>query len=307
MLKLKFKDQRQPALWLVESSTALGSDPKNQVVISDPGVAPLHARILKEGDALFIEDAAGKNTTSVNGTPIRQKFQLRPGDKIQLAAVELDIIDAREDQSAGSQGPKSDWSILGMTGELKGKSIPIKDAMVFGRSSQCDIVINDAHMSRRHAEISLRQNVLRLVDLQSSNGTSVNNQKIGERVLRPGDKIQFDHVRFLVVGPLNAEVPVDEAEEDDDETLFRAAPIPRRAPAPGGTATARIPLSATSAPTRTSLSGSHVPASTASGRTAPTVDMVSANSRSMNWLPVIITGVVLLMAFLAGVGVVLLG
>jgi pSer/pThr/pTyr-binding forkhead associated (FHA) protein len=234
MLKLQFKDQRQPAVWLVESVTNIGSGAKNQIVINESGVEELHARISKQGDALYLSDNGTLGGTFVNGNKISQNFQLRAGDRIRIAKVELDIIDPKSGaakQPVAATAPRADWSIMAITGELKGKSIPIRGSLVFGRSTTCDIVINDAHMSRRHAEISLKDGVLRLVDLKSSNGTCVNGKNIGEQILKPGDRIGFDQVTFLVAGPASATLPVP-AEDADDITVFRAAEIPRRPPQP---------------------------------------------------------------------------
>ncbi len=244
MLKLQFKDQRQPPIWLVESVTTIGSDPKNHVVIKDEGVDAQHAEIRKEDDALYLSDLDSYQGTLVNGNKIKAKFQLRAGDAVSIGGVELLIVEpqaAGEKKEPAAAKPRSDWSIMALSGPLKGKSIPIHGSMVFGRSSSCDIQINDAHMSRRHAEINLKGGVLRLVDLQSSNGTMVNGKTIGEQALKPGDKISFDHLTFLVAGPLGAGGNVVEEEEEDDEaTVFRAAPIPR-APTPPKPSTPSIP------------------------------------------------------------------
>ena len=229
MLKLQFKDQRQPPIWLVETVTTIGSDPKNHIVIKEDGVEAQHAEIRKDGDALYLSDLGSYQGTTVNGSKIKANFQLRTGDAIKVANVELLIVDPKPaaEQKKSVAGPRSDWSIMALSGPLKGKSIPIHGSMVFGRSNTCDIQINDAHMSRRHAEINLKGGVLRLVDLQSSNGTCVNGKTIGEQVLKPGDKISFDHLTFLVAGPLGAGATVEEDDEDDEATVFRAAPIPR--------------------------------------------------------------------------------
>lgn len=227
MLKLKFKDQRQAAVWLVESVTTIGSGAKNHVVINETGVDETHAKITKDGDNLYLSDNGSFAGTFVNGNKIGQHFQLRPGDQIRIGKVELEIIDPKVTADKPVAGaPRAEWSLLAITGELKGKSIPVHGTLVFGRSSSCDIVINDAHMSRRHAEVNLKDGVLRLVDLKSSNGTCVNGKNVGEQILKPGDKISFDQVTFLVVGPAKA-VTLPE-EEDDEATVFRAAPIPRR-------------------------------------------------------------------------------
>ncbi|RLT94511.1 FHA domain-containing protein [Ketobacter sp.] len=242
MLKLQFKDQRQPPVWLVESVTTIGSDPKNHIVIKEEGVEPQHAEIRKDGDALYLTDLGSFRGTSVNGSKIKANFQLRSGDAIQVASVELMILDPQQGATDKKEAlsPRSEWTIMALSGPLKGKSIPIHGSMVFGRSSSCDIQISDAHMSRRHAEINLKQGVLRLVDLQSSNGTCVNGKTIGEQVLKPGDKISFDHLTFLVAGPLGAGAAVPEEEDDDEATVFRAAPIPR-APTPPKPAATSLP------------------------------------------------------------------
>lgn len=229
MLKLQFKDQRQPAVWLVESTMTIGSGAKNHVVINESGIEEQHARLTKEGDNIYLSDNGSFGGTFVNGNKIGQHYQLRPGDKIRVGKVELEIIDPKtgSEKPAAAGAPRADWSLMAITGELKGKSIPVHGTLVFGRSSSCDIVINDAHMSRRHAEVNLKDGVLRLVDLKSSNGTCVNGKNVGEHILKPGDKISFDQVTFLVAGPATAKVEMP-PEDDEDSTVFRAAPIPRR-------------------------------------------------------------------------------
>lgn len=256
MLKLQFRDQRQPAVWLVESVMTIGSGPRNHVVINESGIDELHARLTKEGDNIYLSDNGSFGGTFVNGNKIGQHFQLRPGDRIRVGKVELEIIDPKAggEKPAAASAPRADWSLMAITGELKGKSIPVHGTLVFGRSSSCDIVINDAHMSRRHAEVNLKDGILRLVDLKSSNGTCVNGKNVGEQILKPGDKISFDQVTFLVAGPANAKVELPD--DDDESTVFRAAPIPRRpqaaAPKPAAPAapapSARVEAKVSAAP-----------------------------------------------------------
>jgi len=280
MLKLQFKDQRQPAVWLVESVTSIGSDPKNHIVIKEEGVEPNHAEIRKDSEALYLSDLGTYQGTTVNGSKIKANFQLRAGDVIKLAHVELVIVEPKtgSDEPGVSTSARSDWSIMALSGPLKGKSIQIHGSMVFGRSSSCDIQINDAHMSRRHAEINLKGGVLRLVDLQSSNGTCVNGQTVGEQVLKSGDKISFDHLTFLVAGPLGAAPEMEEDDDDDEATVFRAAPIPRAKPEPAKPAAASIPK--------------------ASAKVEQHVSAPAAKSKA----PVVIGLVVVLLAVAAGVG-----
>jgi Protein of unknown function (DUF3662)/FHA domain len=61
-----------------------------------------------------------------------------------------------------------------------------------GRSRQCDIVLDDANVSREHAEIRPRGGSWVLSDLGSTNGSTVNGHRIdAPEVLRPGDEIEL--------------------------------------------------------------------------------------------------------------------
>jgi Protein of unknown function (DUF3662)/FHA domain len=60
---------------------------------------------------------------------------------------------------------------------------------VIGRSSACDVALDDASASRRHAELRRRGGKTVLVDLDSTNGTLVNGRRVREAPLRAGDRI----------------------------------------------------------------------------------------------------------------------
>jgi TolB protein len=68
------------------------------------------------------------------------------------------------------------------------------DQAVIGRGGASDVVLNDDQISRRHAELRNEGGVWYVRDLQSSNGTFVNDRRLepGERVaLRPGDRLRL--------------------------------------------------------------------------------------------------------------------
>lgn len=63
-------------------------------------------------------------------------------------------------------------------------------AAILGRErSQCDVVLRDPNVSRRHAELSYDGHDWHIVDLRSTNGTLVNDIDVDECVLRDGDLI----------------------------------------------------------------------------------------------------------------------
>jgi hypothetical protein len=62
---------------------------------------------------------------------------------------------------------------------------------VLGRSRQCDVVLDDANVSRRHAEIRPRGGAWVLTDLGSTNGSCLNGRRIDRpEMIEPGDEIE---------------------------------------------------------------------------------------------------------------------
>jgi hypothetical protein len=62
-----------------------------------------------------------------------------------------------------------------------------KRGVVLGRSRECDIQIEDANVSRRHAELRQEGTAFWIVDLDSTNGLEVNGRKVKRAKLEPGD------------------------------------------------------------------------------------------------------------------------
>ena len=75
---------------------------------------------------------------------------------------------------------------------VNGNEMPVNsNLLTCGRSSDNDVAFpNDSNVSRYHAEIEERGGDYWLIDLGSSNGTTVNGKKVdGEVRLNDGDKI----------------------------------------------------------------------------------------------------------------------
>ncbi|HWC86563.1 MAG TPA: DUF3662 and FHA domain-containing protein [Solirubrobacteraceae bacterium] len=74
-----------------------------------------------------------------------------------------------------------------------GKRIVVGPAgATIGRSRQCDVVLTDPNVSRRHAELRPRGGSWVLSDLGATNGVVLNGQRIdAPEVVRPGDRIEL--------------------------------------------------------------------------------------------------------------------
>lgn len=68
------------------------------------------------------------------------------------------------------------------------------EPLTIGRLPECDIVVSDPAVSRRHAEIRRRDGQFVVVDLDSTNGTRVNGTGVKDRVLADGDEIRVGTV-----------------------------------------------------------------------------------------------------------------
>lgn len=72
--------------------------------------------------------------------------------------------------------------------------------LTVGRSFECALTIADNLLSRKHAAFEIRDGEARVRDLQSRNGTFVNEQRVdGETVLRSGDRVRVGSQTLLYV------------------------------------------------------------------------------------------------------------
>jgi hypothetical protein len=63
------------------------------------------------------------------------------------------------------------------------------ERVMVGRSRECDVVVSDPNVSRRHIELRRGERGWAAVDLGSTNGMKVNGRRLGHAELEPGDRI----------------------------------------------------------------------------------------------------------------------
>ncbi len=92
------------------------------------------------------------------------------------------------------------------------KTVELTDAIsVAGRAPENRIVIDDKQSSRRHFQIEKVDIGFKLVDLESRNGTRVNDRSVNQSLLRPGDRIQIGKHVLTFEDPNFKEPPPDVA------------------------------------------------------------------------------------------------
>lgn len=220
MLKLQYTDGSQKGVWLIEPKQKLGADRKNDLVMAGSDIGDFHAEIHIEGDSLRLEPLGG-HSCQVNGNRIAGATPIKLGDKIRIGAIELLVLDPRQQKAApGKAAPKpaaapsAGWALLAQQSGMNNKRWPIKGTMTIGRAADCDISIAYDRMSRKHAELKEAGGNLSVRDLDSSNGTFVNDLQIKQETrLKAGDKVRFDMLAFVVDGP----------QDDINKTVVRPA------------------------------------------------------------------------------------
>jgi hypothetical protein len=70
--------------------------------------------------------------------------------------------------------------------------------LVIGRHDDCDVVLSDLTVSRRHARLVFRDGTWILHDLDSTSGTLLNNSAVKRCELRPGDRLTLGDVRVQI-------------------------------------------------------------------------------------------------------------
>jgi chromosome segregation ATPase len=161
-------------------------------------------------EALFADE---EMFSSENTEPSLKKHKAKP-QKAQpakedtdydIAAEEKNYFSPETDKIAQPQEPSSEFTkkttltgnarIIVIEGEQAGQEYKMKKETTIGRANTNTIVLKDAKVSRQHAVIKQTGADFIVIDLNSSNGVSVNHERVKEHVLGDGDQIQIgDHV-----------------------------------------------------------------------------------------------------------------
>jgi pSer/pThr/pTyr-binding forkhead associated (FHA) protein len=215
--RLSFPNGEHKDVVLAPGSCSIGSGPENQVVLPVAGVQPHHARIEVDGRGLTLRVLDTRARTHLNARPVREKGILRLGDNLSIDTVQIMVKPDRDEiihttlpngvgrDEAGSETrvrtvpPKV--VLRGVSGSHFGRIVPVRTRLTIGRGSECDLVLDEPEMSRKHALIENSGDGIYLRDLGSSNGTFVNGVQVRDAVLHPGDQLAFDRNRFLLEAP----------------------------------------------------------------------------------------------------------
>jgi two-component system, NtrC family, response regulator HydG len=109
--------------------------------------------------------------------------------------------------------------LAAISGKLKGGIFTIEESLVIGRETTANLCIADASVSRRHSIIEQKgENDFVITDLESLNGTFVNDVPVKTRSLQHGDRVRIGESQFLFliqqgdVSSQSSQVKLDEGQ-----------------------------------------------------------------------------------------------
>lgn len=163
-------------------------------------IAPFKSSLVRRLESWLAESAPRHNGTLLD----RIEVVLKESDKARRRRpiVQATITDIQSPQFARAAEMSdrtesfsvlqsaASMSIRVLTGKQSGQTFPIGEgSATLGRSPDADIRVDASDVSRTHLRIERRGSVVRITDLDSTNGTRVNGEPIRQTTLRNGDEI----------------------------------------------------------------------------------------------------------------------
>ena len=106
------------------------------------------------------------------------------------------------------------WQLNALTEALGDLTLSVSDSLSVGRGSDNDVVLGSKQVSRNHAVLSVLNGELYVKDLESSNGTFINEQRIEgnkSQRLNANDTLGFASFNFQVIAPVAATLDNEQA------------------------------------------------------------------------------------------------
>ncbi|MFK8018625.1 MAG: FHA domain-containing protein [Pseudomonadales bacterium] len=219
------------------STLSVGRAPSCDLIIADPAVSRLHARVYCRKGLVVLEDMKSCNSTFLNGKPVTTKSRVHPGDVLRFATHEYTLLPTqmadnqipgcwKQHNSIGEtvfcdsfadsflevdlalhklQAPKKNTARLIRLGvqsvtsqiDLEMSTAPKVSVWELGRDQACNIVINDETVSTRHAQLISAAGRWKMVNLVSTNGIYVNGVRKLSSYLGDMDQIQIGSAHFV--------------------------------------------------------------------------------------------------------------
>jgi ATP-binding cassette subfamily C protein len=199
--------------FIVEGALTIGRDPQCDIVLADAAVSRQHAWITVAPGGLELRDLNSGNGVWVDGAQVATVL-LRHGQRFQIGSTQFECVAVPRVEAVGQKptaaaepiadGFEVRCVVVGLPGEGRAFTIDGPAATV-GRTADCDIRLEEADISRRHARIERVAGGFLITDLGSASGTWIGSQPISEVVIGPGERFRIGtHVELFCQAEVDA-------------------------------------------------------------------------------------------------------
>jgi len=216
-MKLIFPNGEHAPIALDEGVMRVGSAADSTLVLNVAGVAAHHCEISTHNGESAVRPVDASAPTVINGRQIAQATPLKPGDLLLFGRVGCRVSSDRPAAATippPSAAKKADeaartrvrntlpkYMLRGVSGATFGKTFALTGTMVIGRQADSDIPVPAEEISRHHAKLQVTADGVLVEDMSSANGTFINDKRVQNGLLKPGEELRLDTVRFMLVAP----------------------------------------------------------------------------------------------------------
>lgn len=181
---------------LGDIDVTIGRAPENSIPIDDNEASRFHCSIKPDAGGYVVFDMNSTNGTFVDGVKVSGSQVLQSGDIVKVGNTEF-AFEIRIQEAVESLTMKAIARVVwDEGGQAKMQNIQ-SEGMTIGRSSENDLPLIDLDVSRIHCKIVPHKTGFIVVDLDSTNGTYVNGERITEEcLLHNGDNLHVGKHEF---------------------------------------------------------------------------------------------------------------
>lgn len=166
---------------------------ENSVIIHDPSVSRSHAILSLRQGKFYITDLGSTNGTWLGDRRLNPKETALLNHAVVLGKGKI-MLEVAGNQHQSSSAGNIEYGKSGPKKSSSGKSLESlleqHAEVVIGRSSECQVVLNDPGVSRKHTRIFKAKDGIYAEDLGSLNGTFINGKRLkGKQKLRQEDTL----------------------------------------------------------------------------------------------------------------------
>lgn len=175
---------------LEKTEIAIGRAPGSDVVINHPAVSGHHLKLTLLPDGMTVTDLNSTNGTQLNGQRIQAgtPHPVRFGDVLRIGDLTGNWVSLVLHSAAGEAPRALSLGLLDLANQTN---------VLIGRDPKAYLHLNHPTVSYHHAQLIQQAHGLLIKDLNSTNGTFVNGQRISQVLLKTGDQVQVGPFRLV--------------------------------------------------------------------------------------------------------------